>query len=341
MTLSHFVSQTVNGCESDRAKLDVTIKAKPNKPLVTAVVNYTKGQTPAALTAIGSGIKWYTSATGGTGTTAAPTPSTGTVGTSVYYVNQTVNNCESDRAQISVQINAPTSANVCLEIKVLLEGAITGTTMSTKLNQQGLLPGQVPLSALAVPTTSGQPYKGAPWNYNGTESSSIYAASVVDWVLLSLRTAPQEASTTVYRTAALLHKDGKITTIGNCPVLNPSQSFFVAVEHRNHIGAVSHDIVPIVNNKITYDFTQRQSYIPAGLPASGQLQIGTTYCLFASDASKASFSEINANDASMWLIDNGKFGRYSFTDFNLDGEINANDATIWRRNNGKFSGVQF
>lgn len=341
MTLSHFVTQTFNGCESDRAKLDVTIKAKPNKPLVTDVVNYTKGQTPSALTAVGSGIKWYTSATGGTGSTVAPTPSTGTVGTSVYYVNQTVNNCESDRAQISVQINAPTSANVCLEIKVLLEGAITGTTMSTKLNQQGLLPGQVPLSALAVPTTLGQPYKGAPWNYNGTESSSIYAASVVDWVLLSLRTAPQEASTTVYRTAALLHKDGKITTIGNCPVLNPSQSFFVAVEHRNHIGAVSHDIVPIVNNKITYDFTQRQSYIPAGLPASGQLQIGNTYCLFASDASKASFSEINANDASMWLIDNGKFGRYSFTDFNLDGEINANDATIWRRNNGKFSGVQF
>jgi hypothetical protein len=218
---------------------------------------------------------------------------------------------------------------------------MSGTTMSTKLNQQGLLPGQLPLSALAVATPTGQPYKSAPWNYNGTESSSIYAADVVDWVLLSLRTAPQEATTTVYRTAALLHKDGKITAIANCPVLNPTQSFFVALEHRNHIGAVSHDAVPIVKNKITYDFTQRQSYIPAGLPASGQLQVGATYCLYASDAQKASFSEINANDATMWLIDNGKFGRYTFSDFNLDGEINASDATIWRRNNGKFSGVQF
>ncbi|WP_298348952.1 CotH kinase family protein [Runella sp.] len=340
-TLSHFVTQTVNGCESNRAKIDVTVKAKPAKPLVTAVITYTQGQAPAVLTAVGSGIKWYTSATGGTANTVAPTPSTSTVGTSNYFVNQTVNNCESDRAQISIQVSAPTAATVCLEVKVLLEGAMSGTTMSTKLNQQGLLPGQLPLSALAVATPTGQPYKSAPWNYNGTESSSIYAADVVDWVLLSLRTAPQEATTTVYRTAALLHKDGKITAIANCPVLNPTQSFFVAVEHRNHIGAVSHDAVPIVKNKITYDFTQRQSYIPAGLPASGQLQVGATYCLYASDAQKASFSEINANDATMWLIDNGKFGRYTFSDFNLDGEINASDATIWRRNNGKFSGVQF
>jgi hypothetical protein len=77
------------------------------------------------------------------------------------------------------------------------------------------------------------------------------------------------------------------------------------------------------------------------LPASGQLQVGATFCLYGSDAQKTSFSEINANDASMWLNDNGKFGRYLFTDFNLDGEVNANDAAIWRRNNGKFSGVQF
>lgn len=340
-TLNHYVTQTFNGCESDRAEIDVTVKAKPSKPLVTAVITYTQGQTPAVLTAVGSGIKWYNSATGGTASTIAPTPSTGIVGTSNYFVNQTVNNCESDRAQISVQVNAPAAATVCLEVKVLLEGALSGTMMSTNLNQQGLLPGQVPLSALGVATPAGQPYKGTPWNYNGTESSGIYAADVVDWVLLSLRTAPQEASTTVYRTAALLHKDGKTTTIGNCPVLNPTRSFFVAVEHRNHLGAVSHDTVPIVNNKIIYDFTQRQSYIPAGLPASGQLQIGNTYCLYASDAQKASFSEINANDASMWLNDNGKFGRYLFTDFNLDGEVNANDAAIWRRNNGKFSGVQF
>jgi hypothetical protein len=338
---SYFVSQTIGGCESDRAKIDVTVNPKPNKPLVTAVINYTQGQTPAVLTAVGSGIRWYPTATGGTASSIAPTPSTSTVGTSNYFVNQTVNNCESDRAQITVQVNAPTAAAVCLEVKVLLEGAMSGTTMSTKLNQQGLLPGQIPLSALAVATPAGQPYKVAPWNYNGTESSSIYAADIVDWVLLSLRTSPEEATATVYRTAALLHKDGKVTTIGNCPVLNPTQSFFVAVEHRNHIGAVSHNTVPIVNNKITYDFTQRQSYIPPGLPASGQLQVGTTYCLYASDAKKASFSEINANDASMWLIDNGKFGRYLLTDFNLDGEVNANDATIWRRNNGKFSGVLF
>ncbi|MFN8345790.1 MAG: CotH kinase family protein [Spirosomataceae bacterium] len=339
-TTAYYVSQTGNGCESERAKIEVTILPKPDKPLASTVISYTQGQTPAVLFAVGSELKWFTSATGGTGSSTAPTPSTSTVGTSYYFVNQTVNNCESDRAQISVQIIAPAAVPACIEIKVLLEGAMSGSTMTAKLNQQGLLPGQIPVSALATPTPEGQPYKEDPWNYNGPESVSVYTTDIVDWVLISLRTAPEDAASTIYRTAALLRKDGRVTTLANCPTLNPTQSFFVVVEHRNHIGAISHIAVPIVNNKLTYDFTKNQSYIPNNLAASGQLQVGSTYCLFASDAAKASFSEINANDFSEWVKNNGKFGIYKSGDFNLDGEINANDATIWRRNNGKFSGIK-
>lgn len=338
---SYFVSQTINECESERAKIDVTVKAKPEKPTANTPVNYTQGQLPTALTAIGLGLKWYSAPTGGIGNSVAPTLSTSTAGTSNYFVSQTINGCESERAKIEVQVNAPLLKSVCIEVKVFLEGAMSGNSMTTKLNQQGLLPGQNPVNPLAIPTVAGQPYKMTPWNYNGDETLDGYTNDVVDWVLISLRTAPQEAATTIYKTAALLRKAGTVTTMSVCPILNPTQSFFVAVEHRNHIGAVSHDAVPIVNNKIMYDFTKHQSYIPAGLPASGQQQIGTTFCLFASDANKTSFSEINANDASMWLNDNGKFGMYKISDFNLDGEINANDASIWRRNNGKFSGVQF
>lgn len=340
-TVAYYVSQTVNSCESSRAMIPVTIKAKPVPPTVSGSVSYTQGQAPSALSATGSSLKWYSSSTGGTGNLTAPTPSTTSIGSTSYYVTQTVNGCESDRSLITVLVSPPSQVTACIETKVLLEGAMNGTTMHTKLNQLGLLPGQTPKDALATKTAAGQPYKNAPWNYPGSEGSEIYSPDVVDWVLVSLRTSPEEASSTIFKTSGLLFKDGTVQTTGACPVVNPTQTLFVAIEHRNHIGAVSHDAVAVVNNTISYDFTKRQSYVPAGLPASGQLQVGSVFCLFAADSYKTSFAEVNANDASIWLNENGKFGLYKLSDFNLDGEINANDNSIWRRNNGKFSGVKF
>lgn len=340
-TLSYYVSQTANNCESERALVSVVIKSKPTPPTVTNTVTYTQEQVPTALSATGSSLKWYTTSLGGVAVFIAPTPSTKFIGNTSYYVSQTINGCESDRAQIAVQVIPPLQVTACLETKALLEGAMNGTTMHTTLNQRGLLPGQTPVNSLATKTATGQPYKSMPWNYMGIESLMTYPRDVVDWVLISLRTSPEEVTSTVFKTTGLLYKDGTIQALGLCPVLNPTQSFFVAVEHRNHIGVVSHDAVSIVDNKISYDFTKHQSYIPAGIPASGQLQVGNVFYLFAADSDKTSFPEVNANDVSIWLNENGTFGIYKLSDFNLDGEINANDNSIWRRNNGKFAGVKF
>lgn len=340
-TVSHFVSQSINNCESDRAQVSVVIFAKPDKPSTSAVVKYTQGQTASPLIATGVNLKWYTTANGGTSSSTSPLPSTSSVGTTTYFVSQTINNCESDRAQTEVQVSLPSTTTTCISTKVFLEGALSGTTMSTRLSQLGLLPGQSPANALAVTTPAGQPYKTAPWNYNGEESLDGYTNDIVDWVLVSLRISPQDPSTTIYKTAAILRKDGVVSMVSGCPTLKTGQAVYVTVEHRNHIGAVSHEAVSALNGKISYDFTKNQSYIPPSAPASGQLQVGSVFCLIAADGSKASFSEINANDASVWQSDNGKFGVYRLSDFNLDGEINANDGSIWRRNNGKFSGVRF
>ncbi len=340
-TTSYWVSQTVSGCESNRSQINVVVAATPNTPTVTSPVNYLQGQTAIPLTATGSNLKWYTILSGGIGSSTAPIPTTAEVGTFNHYVSQTINDCESNRATIQVNVTTSSSVVACPTIKVYLEGNWNGTEMTTKLNQQGLLPGQSPVSPFGVATPSGQPYKSIPWNYMGNEIISSYDSDVVDWVLVSLKTNINDANTVVYRTAALLRKTGTVTLQTACPLLNPSQSYYVVVEHRNHVGAASHMPIEIVNNKITYDFTQQQSYIPSNNPASGQQKVGAVYCLFAGDCNKASFSEINANDASIWRIDNGKFARYQLTDYNLDGEINANDDTIWRRNNGKFSGVNF
>jgi len=340
-TISYWVSQTVSSCESSRSQIDVVVTASPSSPSATTPINYNQGDIAVPLTATGSNLKWYTVSSGGVGSSSAPTPNTGTLGSTNYYVSQTANSCESSRAVIQVNVNSATTTVACPTLKVYLEGNWNGVEMTTTLNQQGLLPGQTPLSSFGVPTPAGQSYNLAPWNYTGSETVSNYDGDVVDWVLVSLRENVAEANTTVYKTAALLHKTGTLTLQSSCPVLNSTKSYFVFIEHRTHIGAASHLPIGIQSNKITYDFTQQDSYVPSNAPASGQQKVGNVYCLFGGDCNKASFSEINANDASLWRIDNGKFARYQLTDYNLDGEVNANDDIIWRRNNGKYSGVIF
>ena len=76
-------------------------------PKVTNPIDLCLGGASAPLTAIGSGLKWYTSASGGTGSATAPTPSTATAATTTYYVSQ---NCpapvfESPRSVINVIVH--------------------------------------------------------------------------------------------------------------------------------------------------------------------------------------------------------------------------------------------
>ncbi|WP_374756669.1 Ig-like domain-containing protein [Dyadobacter luticola] len=108
-TKSYWVSQIVNGCESERSEIVVTISActPPAAPAVSDV-NKKIGDPEFTLNATGENLKWYTSATGGDGTTVKPKPSTATAGTTSYFVTQTVGGCESPRAEIKVIVAACT-----------------------------------------------------------------------------------------------------------------------------------------------------------------------------------------------------------------------------------------
>jgi gliding motility-associated-like protein len=57
------------------------------------------------LTAIGQNLKWYSSAAGGVAFLTPPVPYTGFEDSMVYYVSQTVNGCESDRALLKVYVS--------------------------------------------------------------------------------------------------------------------------------------------------------------------------------------------------------------------------------------------
>ena len=111
-TTDYYVSQTINNCEGPRAKIEVNVIDKPAVPTVVTPVTYCQNQAATPLTATGSNLLWYTTATGGTGTTVAPTPSTAVPGTTTYYVTQS-NYCgESPRAAITVNVFAGPSATI-------------------------------------------------------------------------------------------------------------------------------------------------------------------------------------------------------------------------------------
>jgi subtilisin-like proprotein convertase family protein len=113
----------------------------PAAPVVSNV-SYCVGATATPLTATGSNLLWYTTATGGTGSATAPTPSTVSAGTFTYYVSQTVSSCESARATITVTVGASATATIsyagspfCKSLTsaqaVSLSGATGGTYSST------------------------------------------------------------------------------------------------------------------------------------------------------------------------------------------------------------------
>ncbi len=98
-----YVSQSVNGCESDRASITVTVVAQPALPVVSNP-EYCQFDSAAPLTAIGQNLHWYEQASGGTPDLTPPTPSTSTPGIYTWYVTQMIGNCESYRAPVTVTV---------------------------------------------------------------------------------------------------------------------------------------------------------------------------------------------------------------------------------------------
>ena len=241
----------------------------------------------------------------------------------------------------------------------------TGTylgSMRTDMNNLHVLPGQSYTDAFfggVNYTPKGQPYQGAPWNYGGTEGDGYdsggdvsngdadYPSTVVDWVLVSLRTAPEVAAETGCKKAALLHSDGRIEFTGtgfNCCNINVNGSYYVVIEHRNHLLIMSATAVPVVNGKLTCDFRTMQSYQDPLLPElyAGQKAIpGGRYVMYAGNGNQEttmdSDTDISLEDLMWWEIHNGTAGQYRSGDYNLSGDANMNDRTLWERNNGKFT----
>ena len=126
------------GCSVYTTTANVVINATPPAPVVTSPVVYCQNATAVPLTATGSNLLW------GPLNPVAPTPSTMTVGTTNYFVTQTVNGCVSPQATIAVNVNAAPSATIsysgspyCLNAGSVL-ATRTGTAGGTFSSTAGL-----------------------------------------------------------------------------------------------------------------------------------------------------------------------------------------------------------
>ncbi|WP_187661273.1 beta strand repeat-containing protein, partial [Flavobacterium buctense] len=102
------VRDLVSGCVSTPIALVVNPVPVSTAPVVVSPVTYCQNATATPLTAtpsVGGTLNWYgTNAVGGTPSLTAPTPSTAALGSTTYYVSQTVGGCESPRAAIVVSV---------------------------------------------------------------------------------------------------------------------------------------------------------------------------------------------------------------------------------------------
>ncbi|WP_162097940.1 Ig-like domain-containing protein, partial [Pedobacter agri] len=130
------VRNTTTLCESNIANANINPQpATPNAPVSASPLNYCVDETARVLSATADGtntLLWYNTATGGVGSTAAPTPVTNVAGLQEFYVSQrTSAGCESIRTKIEVNINALPAAPITDGDKETCEAVIMPTLTAT------------------------------------------------------------------------------------------------------------------------------------------------------------------------------------------------------------------
>ena len=167
--VSQSLAASAGSCEGARSAINVNVNALPAAPTVTSPVNLCIGGPGATLTATGTNLKWYTVPSGGSPLASAPTITTGSASSTIFYVSQTsdasVGACEGTRSAITVNVSAPAAPGVISPVNLCVGGP--GTTLTaTGIN----------LKWYTVPS-GGSPLAAAPAITTGSASSTIYYVS--------------------------------------------------------------------------------------------------------------------------------------------------------------------
>ncbi|MVM38009.1 T9SS type A sorting domain-containing protein [Spirosoma sp. HMF3257] len=221
----------INGTPSSTT---LTVKTKPAIPTVsTTSLSLCQAQSTVPLSATttdaSASLIWYgTNATGGTGTLVPTQPSTATTGVVTYYVAQKLNECESDRAAIAVEIKPP-SATPAAQILSVCQNASAPVLQPTGQNllwYAGSTGGTGSTTAPVVSTSqTGQSTYYISQTTNGCESPRVALSVIIAPTPLapvvspkiSCQFAPAEAVTAVGENLTWYNIDGN--KFGSAPTI--------------------------------------------------------------------------------------------------------------------------
>jgi len=211
--------------------------------------------------------------------------------------------------------------------KVFMEGPYSGGAMVSTPAFSNYLPTEQPYS---------DPFfNGTPLDHDNPDVVPQPPDSVLDWVLVSLRSDPTAASEVVGsdRIAFLLENGSIVDTSGALlafPGVTPD-GYYLVVRHRNHASVMSADTLDLSDGIGSWDFTtsMAQAYSTGGSPMKdlGDGHFG----MFACDANAD--GQVTAPDFNLWNASTtaGETG-YRQADCNMDGQVTAPDFNLWNAN---------
>ena len=218
-----------------------------------------------------------------------------------------------------------------VDVKAFLQGPYASGSMNATLNSLGDLPTSDPYSQ----------GESVPAGFFSAHST------IVDWVLVGLRTGTA-AATTIKTRAAFIKMNGDIVDLDGtsrvCFMGVSPGDYYIVIRHRNHLAVMSASAVSLSNTGTTYDFTtgDGSQFYPGNGSGAKLLESSPSnvWGMIAGDGNSDNI--IDARDKNnFWRTENGTSWSYSkYSDFNLDGNLDATDKNnFWRPNNGTSSQV--
>lgn len=160
-------------------------------------------------------------------------------------------------------------------LKAYLAGALpSGTTMTTTLNSNALIP-------LA------SPYSMAPFNAPAVTATSI-PATATDWILIEVRDATTPA-TVISQVSGFILNDGNIVSYDGTPLRlkNAVASGHIALRHRNHLGIRTATALDLINPPTLKDFSlgTGEAYTNGSITTNANMRlIGSVYAMWSGNA---------------------------------------------------------
>ena len=255
---TYYAGLTLGNCES-ASRLAITVlvndAATPTTNNATQEFCSYHNPTLADIQINEAGVIWYANATGGT---ALPNTTPLTDNTT-YYASLMAGNCESS-VRLAVTVNLSDLCDVAINAKVMLQGSLynaVGGLMRDNLRTMGLIPLNQPYSSNLSTRFTHVNGGGAEITTNDVlQANAGTGNAIVDWVFVEIRS--ESNPQTVLRTvSALLQRDGDIVGADGNQLVLPAlpENFYIAVKHRNHLGAMGAQPLTVQNGEVTIDFT--------------------------------------------------------------------------------------